>query len=544
MTALASHRTLDMGIGAELGPDTIQARPYQEEAADAARNELRKPGRRATAIILPTGVGKTVAFAKICRMAALKGRRSLVLAHRKELIEQAAKMIERVGVLPGIERAESRARSLHEPWTVVGTTQTMRGARLRTWEPDHFGLIVVDEAHHATAKSYQTIFNHFTGAKLVGVTATPDRADESEILDTFESVAYEMSIWQAMTATPPGPWLCRLKFVQCDVQIDLRDIRTTAGDYNLGELEAAIGPLVEQLANAIRQEIGTRPTLVFCPDVGSSMAMATALQSMGITAEWVSGDDKHRDHKIEGYKRGEYQVLVNCNLLTEGFDAPHTAAVVLCRPTKSRALYSQMVGRGTRLKTGMEHEDCLLVDFAYLTDKMDLVRPADLFDRSDRDDEEGELLAEIVGKAAAEQQAFDLLEAVEKARAEHRERQVLRIKAQAKEIKYRRIAYDPLSMAASLGVTMRQGSAATHSPATEGQIRTLHKFRMVGVENLSKRQAGRLLDVVIARARENKGSPAQVAYCIALGEDPAVARSLGRKEISERIDALKNGCSV
>lgn len=324
----------------ELGPNTLSPRPYQTAAIEAARAELAK--HRSTAIILPTGVGKTVVFAFASRRCVEKGGRALVLAHREELITQAANTLERAGLFPGVERADSHARSAFEPNVVVASVQTLHAKRLQTWDPDYFRLIVVDEAHHATAKSYQRIIKHFRRAKLLGVTATPDRADDDSIASVFDSIAYEMTIWQAMTAEAPGPWLCPLKVVRCETPVDLRGIKTTGGDFNLGDLESRIGPAIETLANAIAAKVGDRQTIVFTPDCGSASAMATALQSLGFEADYVWGDSPDRAAKVRRYQEGHTRILVNCALLTEGFDAPHTSAIALCRPTKSRPLYSQM----------------------------------------------------------------------------------------------------------------------------------------------------------------------------------------------------------
>lgn len=302
-----------------LGPCRISLRPYQEEAITAARNEF-KAGRRSTLIVLPTGLGKTVVFGMIARRVAENGHRALILAHREELIEQAVNKLDMLGVEVGVEKAASRARSLFDPDVVIATVQTMQRTRLESWPRDHFRLVITDEAHHATAASYQRIYKHFGQALHLGVTATADRADEENLGQVFESVAYELSLWDAMTAPAPGPYLSRVKFVQCDVAIDLREIRTTGGDFNLADLEDRIRPLIDTLANAIRQEVGERRTLVFCPDVGSSQAMATALASLGLSAEWISGDDPERRAKVERLQSGDIQVLVNCNLLTEGFD--------------------------------------------------------------------------------------------------------------------------------------------------------------------------------------------------------------------------------
>lgn len=517
----------------ELGPDTLSARPYQEAAVELARGQLAVA--RSTVIIHPTGLGKTVLAAKISRLVVDCGGRVLFLAHRGELIEQACATMERVGILAGVEKAGSRARAAFDPDVVVATVQTMQRERLRSWPRDHFRLVVVDEAHHATAESYRRVLKHFAGAKVLGITATPDRADEDAIASVFETVAHEMTIWDAMVAPHPGPYLSRLRFVQCDVGIDLRGIRTTGGDYNLADLEDRIGPLIETLANAVRQEVGVRPTLVFTPDVGSAQAMAAALRQMNVKADWVAGDSPDRRQKIGAYKQGDTQVLCNCALLTEGFDSPHTAAVVLCRPTKSRPLYAQMVGRGTRLHPGKE--DCLLVDFNFLTEKHDLVRPGDLFDTTHTDPEELAAVDEIL-KA---EPGVDLVDAVERAKKQHRERQVLAIRAKEREVRYRKVSYDPLDAARVLGLVFRGPGDASHSPATDRQVAALTKFGVTAAAGMSRRHASRLLDLLISRAKEGKATVKQVSWAIAKGCDPDEARGMTFHGASEFLDAAFHG---
>ncbi|WP_422923094.1 DEAD/DEAH box helicase [Singulisphaera sp. PoT] len=517
--------------GPEMGADTLTARPYQVEATEAVRREFAG-GRKSTLVILPTGTGKTVLFSKISRAVVEKGGRVLILAHRGELVDQAVNTLERVGIVAGVERAGSHARAMFDPDVVVGTVQTLQRARLKSWDRDHFRLIIVDEAHHATAETYQNIIKHFRSAKVLGVTATPDRADEDELTTVFESVAYEMSIWDAMTAPAPGPYLSRLRFVQCDVGIDLRGIRTTGGDFNQADLEERIAPLIDTLANAIRQEVGDRQTLTFTPDVGSAMAMASAMQSIGLAADWISGDCPDRAEKIARYKAGDLQVLANCNLLTEGFDAPTTAAIGLCRPTKSRAFYSQMVGRGTRLAPGKA--DCLLVDFNFLTEKHDLVRPADLFDTTDTD---GEVL-DIADELLKAKPGSDLMEAIEQARATQQQRQVLRIQARERQVKYRRVSYDPLATAETLGVVMRGNTDARHDPPTDKQIEYALTFGITSPETLSRRRLSRLLDVLSDRRKFGLATPKQVAHLIRNGVAAAEARNMSKREATAALDRL------
>lgn len=518
-----------------LGPPKVSLRPYQAEAINAIREEFRR-GKRSTLLVLPTGTGKTVTFGMASRLTMEKGGRVLVLAHRGELIEQTSSTFDLLGIEAGIEKAGSYARSLYEPDCVIATVQTLQRDRLQSWDRNHFNLLVTDEAHHATADSYQKIYKHFSRARHLGVTATADRADEDELSDVFESVAYELSLWDAMRATPPGPYLSRLLFVQCDVQIDLRDIRTTGGDFNQADLEERIRPLVDVLSNAIRQEVGARQTLVFTPDVGSSQAIATALGSLGLRADWVSGDDRDRKVKIERYRSGEIQILCNCALLTEGFDAPATSAIVLCRPTKSRALYAQMVGRGTRLAP--EKENCLIVDFDYLTQRHKLCNPIDLFDTT-HTDPEIIALAEEALTLKTKNQRQDLAEAIEKAEKEHKERQVLRIRAREREVKYRKVCYDPAATCETLGLAWRGRSPdAVAKMATQGQVDALRRFKVDGAERISKTKASTLLDYLVSRSKAGLATHKQVAWMIARGVDPEVARAKTFEEASATLDQL------
>ena len=515
-----------------LRDNLITPRPYQVEAIENVRRELGRV--RSTAIFHPTGLGKTVTMSSIARKVAEKANgRTLILAHRRELIEQTASMLDKVGLSVGIEMADSYARSAYEPHAVVATVQTLQRQRLKQWPENYFRLVMVDEAHHATAGTYRNILEYFHSAKVLGVTATPDRADEENICSVFQSIAHEMTLWEAMTAPEPGPYLSRLSIVQCNVDINLGDIRTTGGDYNLADLEEKIRPLIDTLANAIRQEVGDRPTLVFTPDVGSATAMSSALQSLGLKADWVSGDDNDRDGKISRYKTGEIQVLCNCALLTEGFDHPPTAAIVLCRPTKSRSLYAQMVGRGTRLAPGKL--DCLVVDFNYLTTKHDLVRPADLFERSTGFDDLADIAKELI--RLGEQQ--DLLEIVAKAKAKQKERQRLRVQANERKIQYRRVQYDPLSIADALGLgyVARAMEGPVVKPATSKQLAYLSTFG-VAAGAISQGLAGRMIDDLAKRRHYGLATPKQVSWLIAKGVDPVDARNMTKSQATTALDEL------
>lgn len=391
--------------------------------------------------------------------------------------------------------------------------------------------ILVHNCHHSVSPTYEKIVKYFSKARVLGVTATADRADEEDLGQIFESVAYETTLWDGMTAPPPGPWLCRLRIVQCDVEIDLRDLTPKGDDFTDDDLEARITPMIETLSNAIKQEIGGRQTIVFLPRVKSAQAMATALQSLGLKADWSSGEDPDQERKLDQYREGETQVFCNVGLATEGFDAPETAAVVLCRPTKSRALLAQMIGRGTRLKRG--HPDTIVVDFNYLTTTHELVKLTELLSSPRFDDETLEIAQELMTK----DKQLDLTMAVERAEKMHKEQTVLRIKARDRKVNYRKTSYDPLDAFDALGVPWRGGKDSVVNRATPRQIDLLNQFKIHDAEHLSKTRASTLLDICMRRRKEGKASPAQVHWSIAKGMDPDKARNAPKAEVSAFLDA-------
>ena len=476
-------------------------------------------------------------FWHVVRKCIEKGNKVLILAHRGELIDQAADKLCTLGVDAQIEQASSYARSVWEPDCVVGTVQTLRGKRLESWPRDYFRLIVTDEAHHATATTYQAIYQHFNALHL-GVTATADRADEDSLSDVFESVAFEYSLWDAMKAAHPGPYLCRLTFVQCDLQIDLRSVRTTAGDFNMGDLEARITPMVDSIANAIRQEIGDRKTIVFTPDVGSGMAIASALKSLWdhhgnpFKAEAVWGGDPERDNKIERFHKGEIKILCNCALLTEGFDCPDVSAIVFARPTKSRPLYAQMVGRGTRIAT--DKENCLIVDFDYLTAKHDLVKPVELFDTTHTDAE----MLEIAMQMVHADKDLPLDEAIEKASRAKEERAKIRVVARQRSLKYGRVSYDPIAISDTFGIPWRGTGDLSINKCTQKQAELLTKFGVENADTMSKTRAKTMIDFLIQRRNAGLASMKQTSWLIAKGVPPEEARKMSFEDASKKLDQL------
>jgi superfamily II DNA or RNA helicase len=349
-------------------------RQYQSDAANAVWRGFRE--HRKQLAVLPTGSGKTVIFTKMAAHPALQP--ALILAHRDELVQQATdKVRDAVGLIPGIEKAH-RSCHLEKPPIVVGSVQSLSNlARLDKWSPDYFKFVVVDEAHHALSKSWQTVLDHFPDAKILGVTATPHRGDKKNLGKFFDNLAYEISLLDLVKAG----FLSPIKVRTVPLKIDLSSLVKKAGDFSEADSGALLEPLLEQVGEAISVYAHDRKTLIFLPLRQTSRKLCSVLQALGLKAEHVDGDDKDRAKKLEDFKRGKITHLCNAMLLVEGYDEPSIDCVIPLRPTASQPLYAQMVGRGTRTFPGKDH--LLLLDFLWLHEKHSLIRPAHLVATSD-----------------------------------------------------------------------------------------------------------------------------------------------------------------
>lgn len=347
-------------------------RPYQQRAKDKIHAEWES-GHRRTLLVLPTGTGKTIVFASVAADQVRAGDRVLILAHRGELLEQAADKLQRsTGLVSAVEKAESTCLN---SWfrVVVGSVQTLqRPARLERFPRDYFGTIIIDEAHHAITDGYRRILDYFESAKVLGVTATPDRGDMRNLGEVFDSLAYEYKLTDAIKEG----YLCKIMAQTIPLQLDISGVALSGGDYAVGELGTALDPYLEQIAAEMVQRCRGRKTVVFLPLIKTSQKFRDLLNAKGLQAAEVNGQSTDRKEVLADFDAGKYNVLCNSMLLTEGWDCPSVDCVVVLRPTKVRSLYSQMVGRGTRLSEGKA--DLLLLDFLWMTDKHELCRPADL----------------------------------------------------------------------------------------------------------------------------------------------------------------------
>jgi superfamily II DNA or RNA helicase len=381
----------------------MKLRPYQVEAIEAI--DRAWVSSRSTVLVLATGLGKTVVFSHV--IGRMRGR-ALVLAHREELIWQAARKIEQVtDAHVEIEMAEYRASasSLHDSHVVVSSIQTQcagfgGAGRMARFE-EGFDLIVVDECHHAPAASYRRVLKHYQSinpdVKVLGVTATPDRADKLALGSAFESVAYSYGIDAAI----PDGWLCPIVQQPIHVEgLDYSSVRTVAGDFNGADLSAILEreSMVHQFAHPTFEHIGRRRGIVFCASVKQAEQFAEILNRWRPNmAAMVSGMTPKNERRaiLDRFSTGDLQVVCNCGVLTEGFDDPGVEVVVMARPTKSRALFTQMVGRATRTLPGVVdgcHDadgramaiaasakpSCEVIDFVGVTGRHRLVTALDI----------------------------------------------------------------------------------------------------------------------------------------------------------------------
>ena len=349
-----------------------ELRPYQQQARDRIHAEW-DAGHTRTLLVLPTGTGKTIVFASVAADQVRAGDRVLILAHRGELLEQAADKLRRAtGLGSAVEKAGSTCLG---SWfnVVVGSVQTLqRTARLERFPQDYFGTIIIDEAHHAITDGYRRILDYFSGAKVLGVTATPDRGDMRNLGEVFDSLAFEYKLTDAIKEG----YLCKIMAQTIPLQLDITSVTMSGGDYAVGDLGTALDPYLEQIAAEMARRCKSRKTVVFLPLIKTSQKFRDLLNAHGFRAAEVNGQSDDRRQVLADFDAGKYNVLCNSMLLTEGWDCPSVDCVVVLRPTKVRSLYSQMVGRGTRLSPGKT--DLLLLDFLWMTDKHELCRPADL----------------------------------------------------------------------------------------------------------------------------------------------------------------------
>ena len=484
----------------------MKLRDYQEEARIGIANEWEK-GVKKTLLVLPTGCGKTIVFSKVIEDRVKLGERVLILAHRSELLDQASdKLAKATGIFTATEKAE---QSCLNSWfrVVVGSVQTLqRPKRLAQFDKDYFDTIVVDEAHHCISDSYQRVLEHFSNANVLGVTATPDRGDMRNLGSYFESLAYEYTLPKAIK----NGYLSPIKALTIPLELDLSSVSMQSGDFKASEVGTALDPYLEQIADEMLKYCIDKKTVVFLPLVKTSQKFRDILNEKGFKAAEVNGDSKDRAEILDDFSKGKYNVLCNSMLLTEGWDEPSVDCIVVLRPTKVRSLYSQMVGRGTRLYPGKE--DLLLLDFLWHTERHELCHPASLICENE---EVAKKMTENMEIAAGT--AIDIEEAEEKAASDVVAQREEALAKQLEEMRRRkRKLVDPLQFEMSIQAedlsTYIPSFGWEMAPPSNKQIKALEKCGIFPdtIDNAGK--ASMILDRLSKRRDEGLTTPKQIRF--------------------------------
>ncbi|MBR6875502.1 MAG: DEAD/DEAH box helicase [Bacteroidales bacterium] len=486
----------------------MELRPYQTEAVEAIEKEWNE-GRARTLLVLPTGCGKTIVFCRIAENRVKAGDRVLILAHRDELLDQASdKLKKSTGLVTAKEKAEE---SCLGSWyrVTVGSVQSMtRENRLNKFSKDYFKSIIIDEAHHCLTDSYQRILEHFDGARVLGVTATPDRSDMRNLGQYFNSLAYEYTLSRAIREG----YLCRIKAMTIPLNIDITGVKQQNGDFSAADVGTALDPYLDGIAAEMEKHCKDRRTVVFLPLIKTSQKMCAILRAHGFRAAEVNGGSADRAETLRDFTEGRTNVLCNSMLLTEGWDCPAVDCIVVLRPTKIRSLYCQMVGRGTRLSPATGKEDLLLLDFLWHTSRHELCRPAHLICESPE-------VADQMTKNLNDdpENAVDLEDAEEKAKDDVMLEREAALAKQLEEMRKRqRSLVDPLQFEMSINAEDLAGYRPIFdwqmAPPSPKQLQILEKRGIFPDEVKDAGMATLLIDRLVKRQQEGLTTPKQIRF--------------------------------
>lgn len=506
---------------------------------------------QSTAAVLPTGCGKTQIFAEMIRRRLGEGR-AMVIAHRSELIYQAHHRIEQVcGVTCEIEMAAQRASDslYHSMPVVVATIQTLQSKkRLERFSPMDFATLIIDEFHHATAKSYRKILDYFKvnkDLKILGVTATPDRADEEALGQVCESVAYHYELHEAIG----DGWLVPIeqKYVAI-AGLDFSGIRTTDKDLNGQDLAAIMESekTLQGQCAATLEIIGDRQAIFFAASVKhAQMACDIFNRHRNGIADFVCGDteEEARRKTIKDVMLGRTQILCNVGVATEGFDAPKIECVVMARPTKSRSLYTQMAGRGTRPLPGVvdgpitpetrkeaiessAKKTCLLIDFVGNSGRHKLISGLDILGGK-YSEEEIALAHEILEKKggridqALRESQEELIERQRKEAEDRRKREEARKARLVATVKFSSHSVDPFDM---WGVKPSASDWNPDGRAISEKQREMLRNNGFDPDSLNYRTAKNVLNEMFRRKDENVCTPKMEKWLARNGYDVTTPR--------------------
>lgn len=538
----------------------MELRPYQQEAVDNTLAEFEQ--NQAVLAVMATGLGKTVYFCHVAK-AFLKRGKVLIIAHREELIFQAKDKVKRIlGIEPEIEMAGQWANcGIWSGEVIISTVQTqisgMEGnGRMSRFDPHQFALLIIDEAHHAVAPSYRKVIEHFKqnpNLKILGVTATPDRADELALGRIFQSVAYDYDIRDGIE----DGWLVPITQLMIDVDtLDFSNVRTTAGDLNGKDLaeQMEYEANLWGVAEPTFKEADGRKTLVFAASVAHAERLAEIFNRMKPNcAEWVCGTTpkEYRRKIFDAYARRELQFLVNVGVATEGFDDPSIEVVAMARPTKSRCLYTQMCGRGTRPLPGVVEgladaysrkaaieqsakKNVMIIDFVGNSGRHKLVCSADILGGKYEDE-----VIELAKRACRRGKPVEMMSELKKAEAEIAARRKRREEAERRNliqmtVSYKKKTVDPFDV---FDITpQRERAWNKNHLATFKQREFLAKWG-IDAEGMTRQQASQLITECLHRREKQLCTFKQAAILKKKGIKNA--HLLTFKQASQLIEELK-----
>jgi superfamily II DNA or RNA helicase len=531
-------------------------RPYQNEATDCVFEEWKE--NDSTLVVMPTGTGKTVVFSEVIKRALPK--RTMVLVHRAELAYQAADKIKSLGIDCCIEMADQRAKTTF--WgaspVVISTVQTqISGDRRLNFKPSDFGQLILDEAHHGVAESWVKIIDYYKlnkDLRVLGVTATPDRADEEALGQIFKTVAFDYEILDAIN----DGWLVPIKQQLVLVEsLDFSGMRTTAGDLNGADLAEAMEAErnLHGVVSASIEIIGNRRALVFAVSVKQAEMYSEIFNRHRFgMSDFVSGKTPKelRKEKLAAFDQGKTQVMVNVGVLTEGYDSPGVEIIIQARPTKSRSLYSQMVGRSTRPLPGIvdlystpeerrsaiaasAKPSCLVVDFVGNSGRHKLMTTADILGGKFSDEE----IARAEKNVKDKKGSADMTEELEKAREELEQARIEEAARKAKLIGKARFVASSIDPFDVLGIKMERDRGWNSGKSLSPRQRAFLQKQGINPDERSYHQNKQILGELFKRMNKKAASFKQIKVLQKHGYD---TREVTFKGASEILDSLaKNG---
>ena len=540
--------------------EPLRLRPYQEECIEAVSSALQN--HQSSLIVMATGLGKTVTAAEILNR---RGGRSMWVAHRSELIEQAQDTISKlIGAVPQIEMADQEAHvGFGGSECIIASVQTLNAnrkgsKRMTKFDPSYYSTLITDEAHHAVANSWKAVANHFTQnpeLKHVGMTATPDRGDQVALGKLYDTCAFKYDIQDGVGDGWLVPLLIQRIYID---EINLTEVGSVAGDLNQGELAHVMEKekVVFGLADAILSEAGDKKTLVFTSSVKHAHALADILNSRkpGLAAgiDGKTPKDERKD-LINRFRSGDLQYLCNVGIATEGFDVPNIECVAIARPTKSRALYTQMVGRGTRPLPGIVDgivgtdgrrqsifeslkPNTLILDFVGNSGRHKLVSAADVLggNYSDVVVKEANRMATHEGVAVDTIELLKRAEAIVAARMQKQKESNMRRKVKT-ETSYRKVANDPFNIL-DIEPELTDNEWNNVTPLSYKQQQWLERSGIM-LETLSVPEQRKVLNQMINRKVKGLATPKQ---CKCLKRYGYRTQHMKKDEASRLIDELAN----